>query len=38
MLKTVAIMIALIGLSCAVSALAQNQNVQGKLNFSMGGG
>jgi hypothetical protein len=36
--KTIAITIALIGLSCAVSALAQNQNEDGKLNFSMGGG
>src|SRR5580704_8934032 len=36
--KTIAITIALIGLSCAVSALAQNQNEDGKLNFCMGGG
>ena len=38
MLKTVAITIALIGLLCAVPALAQSQNEEGKLNFSLGGG
>ena len=38
MLKTIAITIALIGLSCAVPALAQNHDEEGKFNFSMGGG
>jgi hypothetical protein len=38
MLKTITITIALIGLSCAVPALAQNQDEEGKVNFSMGGG
>ena len=38
MLKTIAITIALLGLSCAAPALAQNQDEEGKLNFSMGGG
>ena len=38
MLKTIAITIALIGLSCAVPALAQNQDEEGKFNFSIGGG
>jgi hypothetical protein len=38
MLKTIAIAIALIGLSGAVPALAQNQDEEGKFNFSMGGG
>jgi hypothetical protein len=38
MLKTIAITIALTGLSCAAPALGQNQDEEGKLNFSMGGG
>jgi|HubBroStandDraft_5_1064220.scaffolds.fasta_scaffold26243_2 hypothetical protein len=38
MLKIITITIALIGLSCAVPALAQSQNEEGTLNFSMGGG
>jgi hypothetical protein len=38
MLKTIAITIALIGLSCAVPALAQKQDEEGKFNFSIGGG
>jgi hypothetical protein len=38
MLKTIAITIALVGLSCAVPALAQSNDEEGKLNFSMGGG
>jgi hypothetical protein len=38
MLKTIAITIALIGLSCAAPALAQNHDEEGKFNFSMGGG
>jgi hypothetical protein len=38
MLKTITITIALIGLSCAVPGLAQNQDEEGRGNFSMGGG
>jgi hypothetical protein len=38
MLRTITITTALIGLSCAVPALAQHQDEEGKLNFSMGGG
>jgi hypothetical protein len=38
MLKTISIAIALVGLTCAVPALAQHQDEDGKLNFSMGGG
>jgi hypothetical protein len=38
MLKTIATTLALIGLSCAIPALAQDQDEEGRFNFNMGGG